>query len=117
MGPAASTDPGNRVPSGPQVEALAPEREDQHGERDNEARRDEPRRSILRQLRPFALAGGLILLFVALPAGYVYWDYASHFKSTDDAFIAARQFTIGPKVPGYLRRSGSPITSTSSPAK
>jgi membrane fusion protein (multidrug efflux system) len=52
--------------------------------------------------RPFAFVGGLILLFLALPAGYLYWDYASHFESTDDAFIAARQFTIAPKVPGYL---------------
>src|SRR5713226_10169644 len=49
-----------------------------------------------------------ILLFVALPAGYVYWDYASHFESTDDAFIAARQFTIAPKVPGYL--TAVPVT-------
>ena len=58
--------------------------------------------------RPFAVVGGLILLFVALPAGYVYWDYASHFESTDDAFIAARQFTIAPKVPGYL--TAVPVT-------
>jgi membrane fusion protein, multidrug efflux system len=35
-------------------------------------------------------------------AGYVYWDYASHFESTDDAFIAARQFAIAPKVSGYI---------------
>src|SRR5260370_33405439 len=93
--------PQNRAPSGPHVEALAPEREDQHGEHDNEARRDEPRRSILRR-RPFAFVGALILLFVALPAGYLYWDYASHFESTGDAFIAARQFPIAPKAPGYL---------------
>jgi membrane fusion protein, multidrug efflux system len=99
--------PQNRAPSGPHVEALAPEREDQHGEHDNEARRDEPRRSILRR-RPFAFVGALILLFVALPAGYLYWDYASHFESTDDAFIAARQFTIAPKVPGYL--TAVPVT-------
>ena len=99
--------PENRAPSAPHVVALAPEREDQHGERDNEARRDEPHRSILRR-RPFAFLGALILVFVALPAGYVYWDYASHFESTDDAFIAARQFTIAPKVPGYL--TAVPVT-------
>jgi hypothetical protein len=80
--------PQNRALGGPHVETLAPQREDQHGEHDNEARRDEPRRSILRR-RPFAFVGALILLFVALPAGYLYWDYASHFESTDDAFIAA----------------------------
>ena len=58
--------------------------------------------------RRFAFVGGLILLFVALPAGYLYWDYASHFESTDDAFIAARQFAIAPKVPGYL--TAVPVT-------
>jgi membrane fusion protein (multidrug efflux system) len=99
--------PQNRAPRGPHVEALAPEREYQHGERDNEARRDEPRRGVLRR-RPFAFLGGLILLVVLLPAGYVYWDYASHFESTDDAFIAARLFTIAPKVPGYL--TAVPVT-------
>jgi membrane fusion protein, multidrug efflux system len=44
-----------------------------------------------------------ILLLVAVAAGgYVYWDDARHFESTDDAFIAARQFAIAPKVSGYL---------------
>ena len=57
---------------------------------------------------PLAFVGSLILLIVLLPAGYVYWDYASHFKSTDDAFIAARQFTIAPKVPGYI--TAVPVT-------
>jgi membrane fusion protein (multidrug efflux system) len=45
---------------------------------------------------------------LALPAGYLYWDYASHFDATDDAFIAARQFAIAPKVPGYL--TAVPVT-------
>jgi membrane fusion protein (multidrug efflux system) len=86
---------------------LAPEREDQRVEHADDEHRDEPRRGILRR-RPFAFVGGLILLFVALPAGYLYWNYASHFESTDDAFIAARQFTIAPKVPGYL--TAVPVT-------
>jgi membrane fusion protein (multidrug efflux system) len=85
---------------------LAPKGEDHHGDHADDERRDEPRRGMLR--RPFAVVGGLILLFLALPAGYVYWDYASHFESTDDAFIAARQFTIAPKVPGYL--TAVPVT-------
>ena len=41
-------------------------------------------------------------------AGYVYWDYAAHFESTDDAFIAARQFAIAPKVAGYV--TAVPVT-------
>jgi membrane fusion protein, multidrug efflux system len=97
----------NRPSSGLQVEALAPEREDQHVDRADDGRRAEPRRGILRW-HPLAFIGGLILLIVLLPAGYLYWDYASHFESTDDAFIAARQFTIAPKVPGYL--TAVPVT-------
>jgi membrane fusion protein (multidrug efflux system) len=32
----------------------------------------------------------------------MFWDYSSHFESTDDAFVEARQFAIAPKVPGYI---------------
>jgi membrane fusion protein, multidrug efflux system len=102
----ASTAPDS-VPSGFQVEALAPDREDRHVEIDDGQSRDEPRRGVLRR-HPAALAGGLILLCLALSAGYLYWDYASHFESTDDAFIAARQFAIAPKVPGYI--TAVPVT-------
>jgi membrane fusion protein, multidrug efflux system len=90
-----------------QVEALKQERENQHVERVDDKRRYGPAKGMLRR-RPFALAGGLILLLVALPAAYLYWDYTAHFESTDDAFIAARQFTIAPKVPGYL--TAVPVT-------
>jgi membrane fusion protein (multidrug efflux system) len=97
----------NHAPSGLQVEALAREREDRHIPLVNEKRRDDPPKGMLRR-RPFAFAGGLIFLLAALPAGYLYWDYTSRFESTDDAFIAARQFTIAPKVPGYL--TAVPVT-------
>ena len=40
--------------------------------------------------------------------GYLYWDNASHFESTDDAFIAARQFAVAPKVSGYV--AAVPVT-------
>jgi membrane fusion protein (multidrug efflux system) len=45
---------------------------------------------------------GLFLFVVAATGGYLYWDYARHFQSTDDAFIAARQFAIAPKASGYI---------------
>jgi membrane fusion protein (multidrug efflux system) len=38
----------------------------------------------------------------------LYWDYARHFQASDDAFIAARQFPIAPKVSGYI--TAVPIT-------
>jgi membrane fusion protein (multidrug efflux system) len=56
----------------------------------------------------FAFAVGLPLSTVAVPGGYLYWDYAEHFETTDDAFIAARQFAIAPKVPGYI--TAVPVT-------
>ena len=51
---------------------------------------------------PIRAAIGAASLLLAAGAGYVYWDYASHFELTDDAFIAARQFAIAPKVSGYV---------------
>ena len=57
---------------------------------------------------PIALAIGLVLLLAALTAGYLYWNYTSHFESTDDAYIASRQFAIAPEVSGYL--TAVPVT-------
>jgi membrane fusion protein (multidrug efflux system) len=51
---------------------------------------------------------GALLATSALAGGYLYWDNARHFESTDDAFIAARQFSVAPKVSGYL--SAVPVT-------
>jgi membrane fusion protein, multidrug efflux system len=74
-----------------------PERENQHS---NE-RSDEPHRGLLRR-HPLAFVIGLVLFVLLAAGGYLYWDYARHFESTDDAFVAARQFPIAPKVSGYI---------------
>ena len=58
--------------------------------------------------RPFTSAAVAILLTAALGSGYLYWDYAGHFESTDDAFIASRQIPIAPKVSGYV--TNVPVT-------
>jgi membrane fusion protein, multidrug efflux system len=68
---------------------------------------DESRRSLLRR-HPLAFTLGLFLLTLALAAGYLFWDYSQHFQSTDDAFVAARQFSIAPKVSGYI--TAVPVT-------
>jgi membrane fusion protein (multidrug efflux system) len=68
---------------------------------------DEPRRGLVRR-HPVVAALGVPLLLLAGTGGYLYWDYASHFEATDDAFIAARQFAIAPKVPGYI--TSVPVT-------
>src|SRR5271170_7821205 len=87
--PEARTDRARSLPK------PEPERQDD----DHEGKA--PRGGFLRRHPVRAAIGAASLLLVA-GAGYVYWDYASHFESTDDAFIAARQFAIAPKVPGYL---------------
>jgi membrane fusion protein, multidrug efflux system len=58
--------------------------------------------------RPVISAIGAVLLASTIAGGYLYMDYARHFESTDDAFIAARQFSIAPKVSGYI--TAVPVT-------
>ena len=66
------------------------------------------RAGVLLRRHPIAFLLGLILFIAAAAGGYLYWDYAEHFQSTDDAFIAARQFAIAPKVSGYI--TAVPVT-------
>jgi membrane fusion protein (multidrug efflux system) len=63
------------------------------------------RRGLLKR-RPVVLAIGAMLFAAAVGGGYVYLYYAERFQSTDDAFIAARQSALAPKVTGRSR-SGS----------
>jgi membrane fusion protein (multidrug efflux system) len=58
--------------------------------------------------RPVVSAIGAVLLAAVLGAGYFYVDQTAHFQSTDDAFIAARQSTLAPKVSGYI--TAVPVT-------
>jgi membrane fusion protein, multidrug efflux system len=43
-----------------------------------------------------------LLLVSVASGGFLYWDNARRFETTDDAFIASRQFSIAPKVSGYI---------------
>jgi membrane fusion protein (multidrug efflux system) len=58
--------------------------------------------------RPVVAAIGAVLFASALGAGYIYLDNAEHFQSTDDAFIAARQSLLAPKISGYI--TAVPVT-------
>jgi membrane fusion protein (multidrug efflux system) len=86
------------LPEAPQL-APAP---DAAREGDAKPKRQRYGRGLRRALLGGAAAIGL------LAAAYVYWDYTSHFQSTDDAFIASRQFAIAPKVAGYI--TAVPVT-------
>jgi membrane fusion protein (multidrug efflux system) len=68
---------------------------------------DQDGRSALRRHR-IAVPLGLIFLAMAAAGGYLYWDDAGHFETTDDAFIASRQFAVAPKVSGYI--AAVPVT-------
>ena len=71
------------------------------------ANRKEHRNGLLRR-RPFISAIGAMLLASIMGGGYIYLNYAEHFQSTDDAFIAARQSSLAPKVSGYI--TAVPVT-------
>jgi membrane fusion protein, multidrug efflux system len=83
-----------------------PLHDDRHPGQDDE-RADETRAGFWRR-HPFAVALGLLVCAFATAGGYLYWNYAEHFESTDDSFIAARQFAIQPKVSGYI--TAVPVT-------
>jgi membrane fusion protein (multidrug efflux system) len=72
-----------------------------------QANAKERRASFLRR-RPVVSAISAMLLASAIAGGHLYVDYARHFVSTDDAFVAARQFSIAPKVSGYI--AAVPVT-------
>jgi membrane fusion protein, multidrug efflux system len=84
----------------PDALADGAESRDQPSDEDREGH-EEVRGGLLRR-RPFLFVLGVLPLIVAAAGAYLYLDQAAHFESTDDAFIAARQFAIAPKVAGYV---------------
>jgi membrane fusion protein (multidrug efflux system) len=66
-----------------------------------------PPSGLLRR-RPVISAIGAVLLAATIGGGYLYMDYSGHFEATDDAFIAARQTALAPKVSGYI--TAVPVT-------
>ncbi|KAA0570912.1 HlyD family secretion protein [Azospirillum sp. Sh1] len=52
---------------------------------------------------PLGIIVGLVVVALLAVAGYIYWQRNIHpYESTDDAFIDTRQFSIAPKVSGYV---------------
>jgi membrane fusion protein (multidrug efflux system) len=67
----------------------------------------QPRPGFVRR-HPLGAFAAALLAGAVLFGGYLYLDDSWHYESTDDAFIAARQFAIAPKVAGYL--TAVPVT-------
>ena len=73
-------------------------------EKDNE----EKKPSFIRR-HPIAIIIAVLVLLGLIVAGYFYWlIYLHPYESSDDAFIDARQFSIAPKVGGYV--TAVPVT-------
>jgi membrane fusion protein (multidrug efflux system) len=51
---------------------------------------------------PFMTALGVAALAIVSIGALAYWLNVRHYESTDDAFIAARSFSVAPKVGGYV---------------
>lgn len=49
-----------------------------------------------------AIIIAIVVVLAAIAGGVIWWLNARHYESTDDAFIDARQFSIAPKVAGYV---------------
>lgn len=109
---------GNVMPEAPVLRANAPTTQEQRTDEvespplydDNGTPSGEdgapPPRGRRRQWRVLAFA--LLGLVPLAAVGYLYWDNVDHFQSTDDAFIAARSFSIEPEVSGYI--TAVPVT-------
>jgi membrane fusion protein (multidrug efflux system) len=97
----------------PRLPAVRPERLPPPDNRKASERAQEkakPSSSLSDRLREHWLLAGVAacLLLVAVIGGLAYWLSVRDYESTDDAFVAARSFSVAPKVGGYV--AGVPVT-------
>ena len=95
------------APPAEKTERPAPAEEDDKRDPQERSANQAARKGWLPR-HPILAPVGVAALMIAAAAGYLYWDHTSHLESTDDAFVAARQFAIAPKVPGYV--TAVPVT-------
>jgi membrane fusion protein (multidrug efflux system) len=103
---AEGTTPEARQPGKPQQDAKPQGRPDAKSDDKAAGEKDEgpPQKKVpIWRRHPLATIGVVVLVIVAGIAGYIYYDYGEHFETTDDAFVAARQSALAPKVTGYVK--------------
>jgi membrane fusion protein, multidrug efflux system len=108
--PPPETEPTTERPAEPAERTERPAKKEAEPSKQPDAKKEKAGEGPKGWLRrhPVLTPVGLIALLLAAAAGYLYWDHTSHFESTDDAFIAARQFAIAPQVGGYV--TAVPVT-------
>jgi membrane fusion protein, multidrug efflux system len=87
------------------------EQQPRHGQANGDAREEakQPRTALGRLREHWLLASvATCLLLAALIGGTSYWFIVRDYESTDDAFVAARSFSVAPKVGGYV--TAVPVT-------
>jgi membrane fusion protein, multidrug efflux system len=102
----APSEPRERreAPKDPVKDEKPPQGEKPPAKEDNPQQDEKPKTPSPGFVRrhPLMTAGVVLLGVAAAAGGYVWYDYQSHFESTDDAFIASRQTAIAPQVTGYV---------------
>jgi membrane fusion protein (multidrug efflux system) len=79
----------------------APEKDRKRDELPQQMDRTPSLRDRLREHWLLASVAACVVL-IALVGGITYWLNIRHYESTDDAFVAARSFSVAPKVGGYV---------------
>ncbi len=97
---------------GPSAEQPLPQRPkeapknspDQSGRQKGQPDKPAPTQSLRDKVREHWLLATVaaVVLVAAIVGGLLYWLQARHYESTDDAFIAARSFSVASKVGGYV---------------
>ena len=97
-----------RSPSPERPRVLPTRSEQQPQPKDHQANgaqdKAQPPASLRDRLRAHWLLASVVtfLLLVAVGGGTIYWLSIRNYEVTDDAFIAARSFSVAPKVGGYV---------------
>ena len=94
-----------RGPSAEQPQRATPTTSpDQSRDAKDQNKDQKPAPSLRDRIREHWLlaTAGAIVLVAALVGGLLYWLEARHYESTDDAFVAARSFSVASKVGGYV---------------
>ncbi|MFE1600769.1 HlyD family secretion protein [Methylobacterium sp. ID0610] len=83
--------------------AQSPGREPDRADASDSDAEDEATKPSLIRRHPVWFALGAVAILALGAAGFWYWLVFVHpYESTDDAFVAARQFAVAPKVSGYV---------------